>query len=127
MTTSVFLAQAFSIYFIVVTLAMLFNKDYYTKAAIELLQHKGLALLTGIFTLILGILLVLFHNIWIANWQVIITILAWLTLIKGIMRLFFPKQMQSWIDALKKSGFFYSTLGIMLILGVLLGYLGFCP
>src|SRR6056297_1192614 len=122
MYVSIFLAQVFSIYFIVITIAMLINKTYYIDAAMELLQHKGLALLTGIFTLILGILLVLFHNIWVANWQVLITLLAWVTLFKGVIRLLFPIQMQSWINTFKRPAVYYCSLGIMLILGLYLGY-----
>ena len=34
--------------------------------------------------------MVLVHNVWVADWRIVITLLAWLTLIKGIVRLNLP-------------------------------------
>jgi hypothetical protein len=50
---------------------------------------------TGMWILILGTIMVLFHNVWIAGWPVIITILGWLTLIKGAMFIIFPGVVRS--------------------------------
>jgi hypothetical protein len=38
-----------------------------------------------------GLLLVLSHNVWVMGWPVIITILAWMILVGGILRLFAPE------------------------------------
>ena len=98
MAHSIFLAKAFSIYFIVMSLAMLFNRRYFLEAAIETVTQKGLDLLSSLFTFILGILLVLYHNVWVANWTVIITLLAWITLLKGIVRLLIPTSIEKTIS-----------------------------
>jgi hypothetical protein len=41
--------------------------------------------------LILGLISVLLHNIWVANWHVLVTIFGWLTLIKGILVIAWPE------------------------------------
>ena len=46
---------------------------------------------TGYVTLILGLGTVILHNIWVFDWTVIITILGWCTLIKGILKMGFPE------------------------------------
>lgn len=50
--------------------------------------------LNGLFFLVAGMLLVRFHNLWTAGWPVIITILGWLILLLGMVRMFFPKARQ---------------------------------
>ncbi len=125
MNTTIFLAKAFSLYFVIVGLAMIFHRKYYLEAAAEMLEHKGLSFFTAIFTLTLGILLVLFHNIWDEVWAIVISVLAWLTLLKGMVRLFFPKQFEKAIRAYENCTFFYIMMIITVLFGVLLGCYGF--
>lgn len=125
MAHSIFLAKAFSIYFIVMSLAMLFNRRYFLEAAIETVTQKGLDLLSSLFTFILGILLVLYHNVWVANWTVIITLLAWITLLKGIVRLLIPTSIEKTISLYDNNIFFYIVTLFILLLGVYLGCVSF--
>ena len=126
MITTTFLAKAFGLYLTLTGLAMIFNRKYYLEAAAEMLEHKGLSLFTSIFTLILGIILVLFHNVWVWNWALVITILAWLTLLKGVARMFFPRQFEKAIRAYENCTFFYVLMVITVAIGVMLLCYGFC-
>lgn len=123
--TTIFLAKLWSLYFVITGLAMLFNRKYYLTAAAEMLEHKGLSFFTSLFTLISGILLVLFHNVWVASWPVIITVLAWLTLIKGVLRLFLPVYFEKCMRAYEHNGFFYTVIAISILIGLWLGCYGF--
>lgn len=125
MNTSIILAQILGIYLLIMSIAMLVNKRYYQEAAIAMLQNSGVLFLTAIVTLVLGVLLVVFHNVWVSDWRVIITILAWLGLIKGIVRMFFPKQIVKWSNAIQNDRVYFISLGICLVLGVYLAYKGF--
>ena len=42
---------------------------------------------SGIITMPAGLAIVLVHNRWSADWQVLITILGWLALISGVIRM----------------------------------------
>lgn len=53
-----------------------------------LVQDKPLMLVLGILTIFGGMALVLVHNIWSGALQVIVTLLCWLTLIKGVVILY---------------------------------------
>lgn len=125
MNTSIFLAQAFGIYLLVLGVALLFNKNYYREAVVSLVEHKGAYFLLGVVTLILGIIVVLFHNYWVANWQVVITLLAWLVLLKGLLRVLIPGHTRKWVKAVNNDGFFYSVVVFSIVLGLYLIYMGF--
>ena len=125
MTTSIILAQILSLYLIILSVAMLANKHYYQDAMISMLQNSGVMFLTAIITLLLGILLVVFHNIWVLDWRVTITILAWLALLKGVLRILFPKMIQKWSSNIQNNCVYNSSLGICLVLGVYLACKGF--
>ena len=57
---------------------------------IEYTEDKTITIATGYITFLLGLATVVAHNIWVADWRVAITILGWVTLIKGIEKIGFP-------------------------------------
>jgi hypothetical protein len=58
---------------------------------IEMTDNKPFVISTGYISLLLGLATVILHNVWIADWRVVITILGWSTLIKGILKIGFPE------------------------------------
>ena len=72
----------------------------------------------GIFALIIGLLVVLSHNVWEADYRVVITIIGWLALIKGIAYLTLPwgwfKSIVNWAN---KTGWYVVWAIIGLIAG----------
>ena len=124
MISSVVLAQVFGIYLAVMGISLLFNPKYYNEAAADLFAHKGVLLLSAIMTLILGIILVLSHNLWVNDWRVIVTMLCWLTFIKGVVRVVFPCFDQKWKTCYDKCCIIFSGLFCLGLGGVLL-YFGF--
>ena len=81
---------------------------------------------TGYFTLIIGLLMVVSHNIWQWDWRVVITLLAWLTLFKGLSIIIFPQFLdKTTILFLKNTYLQYIASYIDFVLGMLLCYFGF--
>lgn len=74
-------------------------------------------LLTGYLALIGGIAHILLYNVWSAHWTVIVTLIGWLALVKGIVRLAAPKFAQKMIQSYDKSG----TMTVMLVVLILVG------
>ena len=89
MDISIFLAQVFGLYFILAGLAMLFRPSAIQELFV-MMSDRSNTLLTGFITLLIGIPLVLLHNIWDGSWRVLITALVWATLFKGLVRIFLP-------------------------------------
>ncbi len=86
----------------------------------EIKNNQPLLLFGGAFNLLLGLFLISGHNMWVKDWPVIITIIAWAMILKGVCLLLFPDSSQKMAAAMA-SGSQYTLSGlVMLVLG---GYL----
>ena len=70
--------------------AMLLNHARFPAMIGQLARDQGLIFLTGILSLLGGIAIVRVHNIWTGGWPVIITVLGWLAVLGGLVRMWFP-------------------------------------
>jgi uncharacterized protein YjeT (DUF2065 family) len=57
----------------------------------DLLPRPYAAFYIGVFTLPVGLLIVLLHNVWVADWAVIVTIMGWCWTTKSCLYLLIPK------------------------------------
>lgn len=125
MDISLFLAQAFGLYFVLAGTAVLIRPASMLNLT-QLFTNRNVTFLSGFLSLLVGIPLVLLHTVWDGSWRVIITILAWLALGKGLVRIFFPGPVANWIGALVTYPLVARyLLWIVVILGIYLIYLGF--
>ena len=53
----------------------------------EFLRSRALIYLSGLLTMTAGLAIVLTHNVWVADWPVLITMLGWLATIGGAVRI----------------------------------------
>jgi len=81
--------------------------------------------MTWDFALLIGLVLVLTHNVWVWDWMVIITVLGWAALIKGAVILLLPKSMEYFQGWFKTKTLLMIASLVAIILGVVLGYFGF--
>ena len=95
--TSVFLARLLGPILLVFGLAFVVNRKGYTAMAAEFVASRALVYLAGAAALTLGLSIVLTHNIWTADWRVIITLIGWVSLAAGVVRVLFP-------DSVKRIG-----------------------
>lgn len=72
-------------------IGLLLNKKFYAKILKDFEQHEGLTYFAGIFITILGLIVVLNHNIWELNAAGIITVMGWGSVVKGIAFLIVPQ------------------------------------
>ena len=122
MDLSIFVAKVFTLYMIAVGVGVLSGKLNISKMADDLEKSHGLALATGLFLLVLGALLVQYHNIWVKDWTVLITILAWAVLIKGLLLIAYPQVLLSFKGLYKnmKSSWGFVFVAVGLVLGYFL-------
>ncbi len=90
MQLSKLIAKMTSVIYLAASVGAFFSADYYRKMADDLFSNAGLTYLAGFITVIIGLLIVIYHNRWAKNWTVLITILGWLALLKGIFLIAFP-------------------------------------
>lgn len=116
MDITIFFARLWGSFFII--FGSLFIISRQLGKTIEMTDDKAFVISTGYITLIMGVVTVILHNLWALNWKVIITVLGWSTLIKGIMKVGFPEKIHKEAQRFKKkqfvSAFFLIALGIWL-------------
>ena len=126
MDISLFLSKALGLYFVVFSLGMLLNAKRLKPLLMKILDTPALLFISGLVALILGILILVGHNIWEANWKLIITLSGWLALVKGVILVFFPQLLvttsKKW---LQNKAAYYSTSGILFLIGIYLWYIGY--
>ena len=88
MEISIYLARFWGSLFIILGLGSVFVK--FLGRVIEYTEDRTITISTGYITFLLGLVTVTLHNIWVADWRVTITILGWVTLLKGIEKIGFP-------------------------------------
>ncbi|MEN1936098.1 hypothetical protein AAIE21_10880 [Paenibacillus sp. 102] len=78
-------------------------------------EDRGFGIMYGFLSIFLGLGTVILHNVWALNWQGLITLIAWLALLKGIYIIGYP-------EPSKKTNFevrILSTRIVLAIIGVL--------
>ncbi len=117
MEISIFFAQLWGSFFVI--FGLLFIITGQLGKTIEMTDDKAFVISTGYITLLMGLVTVILHNVWVADWRVVITVLGWSTLIKGIMKVGFPEQIHKQAQRFKKkqilSAIFIILLGAWLL------------
>ncbi len=85
---SIILARFWGSLFIILGLLSLFA--HFLGRVISYTEEKSITISTGYITFLLGLITVVLHNIWVTNWRLGITVLGWITLLKGIEKIGFP-------------------------------------
>ena len=126
MEISVFLAQFWGLYFLIMAFLFLFRRES-LNLLIGLMEDKRSVMVLGFISLIIGLVAILIHNIWVADWRVIITILGWIALLKGITLLGWPENPKNKNLAAKmlNKAYFWSYFIFLLLMGGFLLYMSF--
>jgi hypothetical protein len=92
MPTSIFLAKLIGPVALVAAISLFMNTAAYRAMAQEFMRSPALFYLSGLLTMTTGMAIVLTHNVWVADWPVLITIFGWLAVIAGAARIALPDQ-----------------------------------
>jgi hypothetical protein len=126
MLTSIFIAKLMGPILFVVALSILIDQKSMRAMAKEALGSHALIYVFGVLDLLLGLVLVTVHNVWVMDWRLIITLIGWLSILRGLARIFFaPYFMKNAPKLLKKEGLLMGIAIVMLVLGAVLAYYGY--
>ncbi len=124
--TTIFFSRMLGPALMIIGLGVLLNRKIYRKVMKDFSKNAALVYLGGVFALFLGLVIVLFHNVWEASLAVIITIYGWGGIVKGAWLIMFPKSVAKFTDAyVGKKTLLAVHLVIVVILGGLLTYAGY--
>ena len=106
-------------------LGAVFSRDHYRRILDDVSKNAAQTYFMGFTAVILGFIMVSYHNTWVQDWTVLVTILGWLALIKGILIITFPRFVQSYSKPILEGKGLQSFPYLAAFVGLLFGYFGF--
>src|SRR5262245_6321478 len=126
MSTSIFLARLIGPVMALVGVSLLVNEAAFRKMAQEALRSPALIFFTGMILMPVGLAVVLSHNVWALDWRVIITLLGWVAVISGALRIFAPDRVTKvGKNFLARKDIITVAAAIWLVIGAVLCFFGF--
>jgi hypothetical protein len=125
---TLFLSRLIGLYCILVALSMITRRQATLESVTALLHDPSMIFIVGVITLAAGLAMVLAHNIWSGGARVVIvTLVGWMTLIKSLLFLFLPPEVEAgfFLRQLHYQELFYLYGAVSLVLGIYLTYGGF--
>ena len=104
-------------------LSMLINRAEMSLLANQLADDYGLIFVSGILLLVAGVAVVRVHHHWPRDWRSIITALGWISIVSGLARILFFRQLAhiapsvaQWSAVLPLAGIVLLAVGAFLTL-----------
>ena len=97
MDNSIFLAKFWGWYLLIFFLILSLNPKRIKQVFDDLRDQKFL-IMSAFIAIVVGLLNILFHNIWELNYKLIITSIGWLSLFLGLALFSFPKLTVSFLS-----------------------------
>jgi hypothetical protein len=91
MSPAVFIARLAGPFFIAAAVGMLLNRAIYAAMIAEFVHSYALIYIAGLLALVGGLAILNVHRAWTSDWRVIITVLGWLMVIGGVVRIVLPQ------------------------------------
>lgn len=124
--TTIFLAQAIGILFIIIGLSLASERKMVMGVFKELFQHRVLTYIWGMITLIISVIMILQHNIWSGITELAVTILGWYLFLEALIYVFLPqKHLSVFLKWLQKKVVYYSLATVFLLIGIYFFSYGF--
>jgi hypothetical protein len=122
-TAATLIARLIGPWFVALGLGLLLNRTFYIDAIIQGTHSPVVIFLAGSATLLGGLAILNAHRSWTADWRSIVTIIGWMFVIAGTIRIVLPSIAASITPAIYAGTTAIMVTGIVvLIVG---GYLSF--
>ncbi len=115
MDNSLFLAKFWGWYLIIFFLILSLNPKRIKQIFNDLKDEKFL-IVTAFVSIIIGLLNIIFHNIWELNYKLIITLIGWSSLFIGLALFILPKRTVSWLE--------FANIKLVQVIYMLLFFIG---
>ncbi|MHC4680191.1 MAG: hypothetical protein ACYTEK_16005 [Planctomycetota bacterium] len=122
MDSTIFLAQFWGWLSVITAIVYLLRGSPFLDELLRMHEDRGFVFLSGWVLLALGLITIISHNVWAADWRVIITITGWASTFKGITRMGFPEATQKVTNSVLKNKIvrFRIAMVVVGLLGALL-------
>jgi len=126
MALTTYLAELLGLYIVLVGVVMVVKPQPIRELMTAIVAQRALLFLVGALRVLLGLAIVLAHNRWSGTLPAVVTLIGWITLVRGIvMWLVPPETERKMVAYFQRSGPYYTTAIIAIVLGLWLAYAGF--
>jgi hypothetical protein len=123
---SIFLARLLGPLLLIGGASILLNPKAFRTLAGEVIRSVTLVYLFGFIDFAAGLAIVLTHNVWLLSWRVLITLLGWLMLIRGAIRVLIPETVMAYAaKVLRKKQVLPAAGVVTAAIGLVLCYFGY--
>ena len=113
-----FLAQFWGAFMAIVGSIVLLGRANFVDTMVDVSKDRGFIIMAGFFALTIGIATVVLHNEWSMDMAGIVTLLGWLSIVGGVIRITMPSTIRSMVDQIATNSW---VLYVVAILCIVLG------
>ncbi|MBN2478693.1 MAG: hypothetical protein JXA94_00530 [Parachlamydiales bacterium] len=113
---SLYLSKLIGLAFIIIGIALFAKPHDFQNTVKDVAKSNAIMTLISVCPLVVGLAIVIGHNIWVSHWIVLITIIGWLILVCGVIRLFFHKEIMEKMAKIATKKHYFVWVGIALFL-----------
>jgi len=126
MAPAVWIARLIGPVFVAIGLGIVLNRGFYAAAVGEGVRSPVLIYLAGIASLVAGLAILNAHRTWTSDWRAIVTILGWLLVIGGVLRIVLPRITTSIATTLYSGTVAIAIVGVIVfVVGAYLSFEGY--
>src|SRR6266850_6771803 len=108
---------------IAIAAAILLNFASFPELAEQISRDPGVIFLSGILLFVAGLAIVRAHNVWAGGWPVLVTVLGWLAILSGLLRMLFPIRLAAMaVEVAQRPGALIGAVIVLLVLGAFLSF-----
>jgi hypothetical protein len=115
MTTSKKIAGLIGPTLVAIAATMLINVGSFPALTEQISRDPALIFVSGILLLVAGLAIVRAHNIWAGGWPVLVTVLGWLAVLGGLVRMPFPIKLAAIVAGVGQSTGLIAAVAVVLL------------
>lgn len=124
MELSLFLAKVIGPVLMLVALSLALNRSN-LDLLFDTYRGSAAVFITGVVELFLGMAMVVGHNVWTFDFRIVLTLIGWILLLRGVGRTFFPSRVASLLEKFRTARPAVAPLlGAAFLTGAYLAYSG---
>lgn len=126
MTLTLLLAKVFGLALVAIGIALIVYRDLYAQMTRDFMQQRLLRTVISFSELVVGLFIVIGHNVWSPAPAAVITVLGWMFVLEGASYLLLPEKWTTrFVSAVNRPQFFIASGVIGIVLGLYLADYGF--
>jgi hypothetical protein len=126
MTLTVYLARFFGVYIAVMGIVMIVRREAMLQLMSAFIDQRPLIFVLAMLRVLIGLAVVLAHNEWRGTVAIVVSLIGWITLLRGIALMLLPADTERKVLVFFERGSQYHAAAIIaIVFGLWLSYASF--